>query len=146
MGRKIEDITPVLQFLNTAVICGLGTDLGQVHCLLPVDMKGFPEQLIVPQLEKGHVQADVGRVQTAVLGKLAKDPIEMFDVIDVSQNLYPVMDLVLFQDLHDLIVFIVQHTPDLGKGQCPVDPQILKGSGRYPEKFPDFIGLEPFPL
>lgn len=127
VGREIEDIAPVFQFLDTAVISGLRTYLGQVHGLFPVDMEGITEQLEVPQLEQGHVKADVGRVQTAVPGKPAKYPIEMFDVIDVLQNLNPFMDLVLFQDLHDLMVFIIQHTTDLGKWQGPVRSSNFEG-------------------
>jgi len=38
-------------------------------------------------LKEGHIETDMGRVQTAILDKLSKDPVQVFDIIDVAQNL-----------------------------------------------------------
>ena len=86
----------------------------------------------------------MGRVQTAILGKLAKDPVQVLDIVDVPQGLDTVMDLVPFQHFHDLMVFIVQHAAYFGEGQSTVDPKVLKGPRGNPQQFSDLIGFEPF--
>lgn len=48
MGGGIYDIAPMGQFLDTPVIGGFGANFGQVHGLFPINMKGFPEQFVVP--------------------------------------------------------------------------------------------------
>ncbi|MEM6734559.1 MAG: hypothetical protein AAF620_00695 [Bacteroidota bacterium] len=69
------------QFLDTTVVGGFRTDFGEFHHFFAVDMEGLGEMILVPQLEKPHVQTDMGRVQTAILRKLLEDPVQMSDVV-----------------------------------------------------------------
>lgn len=86
VGWGIDDIVPMVEFLDTAMVSGFGTDLGKAHDLFPVDIEPIPKEIVVPQLEQGHIQTDMGRVQSAVLGKLVEHAIEVLDIIDFFQK------------------------------------------------------------
>ena len=63
----IEDIFPMAEFLDTAVVSGLRANLGKIHYFFPVYMEFLPEKTVVPQLKQGHIQTDMGGIQTTVL-------------------------------------------------------------------------------
>ena len=54
------------------------------------------------------------------------------------------MDLVSFQDFHNFMVFIIQHSSYFGIGQGPINAKVLEGARGNAQEFPDFIGFEPF--
>lgn len=85
----------------------------------------------------------MGRVQTIVHGKLTKDPVQVPDIIDILQDLDSILDLVPFQDFHNLMVLIIQYPAYLGIWQCPIDSKVLEGPWGNAQQFPDLIGLEP---
>lgn len=66
MGRGIYQVAPMIEFFNATMIGGFGTNLGKVHDLLTVDIKFHSKEIVVPQLEQGHVQTDMGGVQAAI--------------------------------------------------------------------------------
>ena len=74
------------EFLDASMVGGFGPNLGTLHDFVPVDKKLRFKVVGVPELEQGHIEADMGWVQSAVLGELSKNPIEMFDVIDFLQT------------------------------------------------------------
>lgn len=86
MGWGIDDIIPMIQFFDAAMVGGFGSDLGILHYLVPVDKEFRFKVIGVPELEQGHIEADMGWVKPTVLGELAKHPIEMFNVIDFLQT------------------------------------------------------------
>jgi len=67
----------MVQLFDTAMVGGRGTDLGELHHLCPIDIKFRPKIAGVPKMEQGHVQTDMTGVQTAVLGKLSKGPVQV---------------------------------------------------------------------
>ena len=67
VGRRIKDVVPMAQFLYTSMVRGFGAYLGKGHDLLTVDVEFLLKEIVVPHLEQGHIQTDMGRVQTAVL-------------------------------------------------------------------------------
>ena len=71
MGGLIMDIAPMVQLFDTAVIGGRGTYLGEFHHLSPIDIKFRPK---------------IAGVQTAVLGKLSKGPVQVGNIIDTFQR------------------------------------------------------------
>lgn len=76
-------------------------------------------------MEKPDIETDMRWVQSVILGELGKYTIQMLDIIDVLQTLNSVMNLVLFQHLHNLMVLIIEHSPDFGIRQCPIDAKVL---------------------
>lgn len=126
IGRDIANVFPIGKLPDTTMVGGFGTDLGIGHHLLPTDMEFLQKIIMVPQLEQPDIKADMGRVQTAVLGKLGQHGVQVFDIIDLF-HLQVVMDLVAFQYLHDLMVLVIKDTPYLGKGKGPVDAKVLEG-------------------
>lgn len=74
------------ELADAAVIGRFGPDFGIGHGLFPTDVELGHKIILVPQLEEPDIQADMGRVQTVVLGKLCKNPIKVFDVIDFFQT------------------------------------------------------------
>lgn len=86
MGWGIDDITPMVEFLDTSMVCGFRANLGILHDFIPVDKEFRFKEVGVPELEQCHIEADMGGVKPAVLGELPKYPIEMFDVIDFLQT------------------------------------------------------------
>jgi hypothetical protein len=86
VGRGIDDIAPMVKFLNAAMIGGFGPYLGILHDFIPVDKEFRFKVVSVPELEQGHIKTDMGWVQSAVLGELFKYSIEMLDVIDFFQT------------------------------------------------------------
>lgn len=78
------------QLFDAPMVGCCGPNLGNAHYFLPIDKKFGPKITTVPKMEKGHVQTDMTGVQSAVLGKFAKDPVQVRDIVDVipvSQNL-----------------------------------------------------------
>lgn len=71
------------ELVDASVIGRFGPDLGIGHGLFPTDIEVGHEIILVPQLEEPDIQTDMGRVQTVVLGKLCKHPVQVFDIIDV---------------------------------------------------------------
>lgn len=86
MGGLIMDIAPMVQLFDTAVIGGRGTYLGEFHHLSPIDIKFRPKIAGIPKMKQGHVQTDMAGVQTAVLGKLSKGPVQVGNIIDTFQR------------------------------------------------------------
>lgn len=86
MGGLVMDIAPMLQLSDTTMVGRSGPDLGELHHFGPIDIKRFPKIAGIPKMEKGHVHTDMAGVQTVVLGKLPKDPVQVRDVIDVRQR------------------------------------------------------------
>lgn len=114
MGWGIDDIIPMIQFFDASMVGGFGPDLRILHNFIPIDKEFRFKVVSVPELEQRHIKTDMCWVQSAVLGELDKYTIQMFDIIDVLQTLDSVMNLVLFQHLHDLMVLIIEHSPDFG--------------------------------
>lgn len=75
------------QLFDASMIGGRGTYLGDLHHLCPIDVKFRSKIAAVPKMEQGHVQTDMTGVQAIVLGNLAKDPVQVGNVIDVLQTL-----------------------------------------------------------
>jgi len=71
---------------DAPVIGRFGPDFGIGHGLFPTDVELGHKIVLVPQLEEPDIQTDMGRVQTVVLGKLGKHPVQVFDIIDVFQT------------------------------------------------------------
>ena len=69
------------QFLQTTVIGRFRTDFRIGHYLLSIDMECITEMIVVPQLKKPHIKADVGRVQPIILGKLKKDSVQVHYIV-----------------------------------------------------------------
>ena len=86
VGRGIDDIAPMVKFLDASMIGGFGTDLGTLHDFIPVDKEFRFKVVGVPELEQGYIKTNMGGIQPAVFGELSKDPVQMFDVVDLSQN------------------------------------------------------------
>ena len=86
MGWGINDIVPMVEFLDASVVGGFGSDLGILHNFIPVDKEFRFKVVGVPELEQGHIKTDMGRVESTVLRELLKNPIEVLDVIDFFQT------------------------------------------------------------
>ncbi len=88
VGRGIQDIVPMAELSDTAVIGRFGPNLGIGHGLFPTDIELGHKIVLVPQLEESNIQADMCRIQAVVLGKLGKHPVQVFDIIDVLHPRY----------------------------------------------------------
>ncbi len=86
MGRLVQNVAPMAQFLDAAMIGRSGTDLGYLHHLGPIDVKFRPKVTAVPKVEQAHVKTDMRGIQAAVLGKLSKDPVQVSYIIDLLQT------------------------------------------------------------
>lgn len=86
VGWGIDDIIPMVEFLDASMIGGFGPNLGILHDFITVDKEFRFKVVGVPELEQGHIEADMGWVQPTVLRELFKYPIEMLDVIDFFQT------------------------------------------------------------
>lgn len=86
MGWGIDDIAPMVEFLDASMIGGFGPDLGILHNFTPVDKEFRFKEVVVPELEQRHIKTDMGWVQPAVLGELSKNPIEVFYIVDFFQT------------------------------------------------------------
>lgn len=75
MGRGIDDIAPMVKFLDASMVGGFGPDLGILHDLVPIDKEFRFKVVSVPELEQGHIEADMGRIESAVPGELPKNSI-----------------------------------------------------------------------
>lgn len=82
MGGDVQDISPMAELLDAAMVGGFGSDLGAEHHFPAVNVELFPEKLVVPQLEQAHVQTDMGRVQSTILKEQFQYPVKVFDIID----------------------------------------------------------------
>jgi len=85
VGWCVNDIAPIVEFLDASMIGRFGSDLGTLHNFIPVDKEFRFKVVGVPELEQSHIEADMGWVKPTILGELPKYPIEMFDVIDFFQ-------------------------------------------------------------
>lgn len=116
------------QLFDAAMIGGRGANFGDLHHLCPIDIKFRSKIAAVPKMEQGHVQADMSGVQATVLGNLAKDPVQMGNVIDILQTFLKCgVDLVTLQDFGDFTMIVVEHATNPGIGQCSVDAKVLQG-------------------
>jgi hypothetical protein len=86
MGRGIDDIVPMVEFLDASMVGGFGPNLGILHNFITVDKEFRLKVVGVPELEQGYIKTDMGWVQSIVLGELLKNPIEVLDVIDFFQT------------------------------------------------------------
>ena len=75
----------MVEFLDTSMVGGFGSDLGNLHDLVPVDKEFRFKVVGVPKLEQGQIKADMGGVQTVVLGELPKYPVKVLDIVDIFQ-------------------------------------------------------------
>jgi hypothetical protein len=82
----IDDIIPMVEFLDASMVGGFGPDFGILHNFIPIDKEFRFKVVGVPELEQGHIKTDMSRVESTVLGELPKYPIEMLDIIDFFQN------------------------------------------------------------
>jgi len=73
MRWNIQQIVPMTEFFDTSMVGGLRSYLGKGHHFLPVDVKFIFKKVVVPKLEQGHVETNVGRVQAAIVRELHKD-------------------------------------------------------------------------
>lgn len=55
VGRGIDDIFPMVEFLDASMIGGFGTNLGTLHNFIPIDKEFRFKVVIVPELEQGHI-------------------------------------------------------------------------------------------
>ena len=86
MGWGIDDITPMIEFLDASMVGGFGPNLGILHDFIPVN-KEFRFKIVgIPELEQRHIKTDMGWVKSAVFGELPKNPIEMFYIVDFFQT------------------------------------------------------------
>lgn len=74
------------QFLDTSVVGRFRTYFGKVHDFFSIDVEFIFEEIVVPYLKQGYIQTDVRWIQTVILRKLLKHPIEVFDIVDVLQT------------------------------------------------------------
>jgi len=86
MGWGIDDIIPMVEFLDASMVGGFGSDLGTLHNFIPVNKEFRFKVVSVPELEQGYIKTDMGWVQSTILGELLKNPIEVLDVIDFFQT------------------------------------------------------------
>jgi hypothetical protein len=86
VGRGIDDIAPMVEFLDASMVGGFGPDLGILHNFITVDKEFRFKVIGVPELEQGYIKSDMGWVQSTILGELPENPIEVFDIIDFFQT------------------------------------------------------------
>ena len=72
---------PLVQFPQALVVGGIGSNLADAHQLVPRNGNRVPETVLVPQLEQGHVKADVRRVEVEIAARFFKKTAEVFDVV-----------------------------------------------------------------
>lgn len=59
VGWGVNDITPMVEFLDASMIGRFGSDLGILHDLVPVDKELRFKVVGVPELKQGHIEADM---------------------------------------------------------------------------------------
>lgn len=104
------------EFLDTAMIGALRTNLGIGHHFFPVYKKLSFKVIGVPKLKQSHIKANMRRVQSAILRELVKHPIEVFYIIYFIQNTRSefIVNFIFLHNIHDFLIIIVQHPTYFG--------------------------------
>ena len=75
------DIASLVQLFNTPVVGIFGPDFTQGHQILPIDAKRILKAVVIPILEDGHVETDMGGSKAAIAFDMIIESVEVTDVI-----------------------------------------------------------------
>ena len=85
MGWEIEDITPVVQVFEAAVVGTFRTYFCYGHNFLPIYIVDRRKTADIPQLEESHIKADMGRIEPRIPREFFKHSIEVFYIIHAAK-------------------------------------------------------------
>ena len=85
MGWEIEDIIPVVQVFEAAVIGTFRTYFCYGHNFFPVYIVNGRKAADIPQLEESHIKADMGRIEPRIPREFFKHSIEVFYIIHAAK-------------------------------------------------------------
>jgi len=83
VGWVIDEVSVFMELLHALVVGACGADLADLHHFAAADGQLIGKAALVPELEQGHIGADMAGGEPVVDGDQFKKGIEVSDVIHV---------------------------------------------------------------